>query len=74
MTPWVDFRCHQYPENGLLAGLGWGFHHKITLWSQQKTVVTKLAFIYVKRVKANNKVVSYLGFPEYGMTNASTFK
>ena len=31
LTPWVDLRCHQYPENGLLAGLGWGFHPKITL-------------------------------------------
>ena len=26
-------RCHQYPENGLLAGLGLGFHPEITLWS-----------------------------------------
>ena len=34
---------------------------------------TKLAFIYVKRAKA--KTVSYrtLGFPEYGMANASNF-
>ena len=30
-SPWVDLRCHEYPENGLLAGLGWGFHPKITL-------------------------------------------
>ena len=35
--------------------------------------VTKWAFIYVKRAKA--KTVSYrtLGFPEYGMANASNF-
>ena len=39
LTPWVDLRCHQYPENELLAGLGWGFHPKITLQSQQKTGV-----------------------------------
>ena len=34
---------------------------------------TKWAFIYVKRAKA--KTVSYrtLGFPEYGMANASNF-
>ena len=25
MTPWVDLWCHEYPENGLLAGLGWIF-------------------------------------------------
>ena len=31
LTPWVDLRCHQYPENVLLADLGWGFHPKITL-------------------------------------------
>ena len=36
-------------------------------------VVTKWGFIYVKRAKA--KTVSYrtLGFPEYGMANASNF-
>ena len=28
---YVYLRCHQYPENVLLAGWGWGFHHKITL-------------------------------------------
>ena len=35
---------------------------------------TKLAVIYVKRAKAK-KTVSYstLGFPEYGMANASNF-
>ena len=74
LTPWVDLRCHQYPENGLLAGLGWGFHPKITLWSRQKTGVTKLFFIYVKRAKAKTMPYRTLGFPEYGMTNASNFK
>ena len=63
LTPWVDLRCHQYPENGLLAGLGWGFHPKITIWSQQKAGVAKLFFIYVKRAKAKNNVISYPGVP-----------
>ena len=31
LTRWVDLSSHQYPENGLLAGLRWGFHPKITL-------------------------------------------
>ena len=43
---WVHFSSHQYHKNGLLAGLGWGFHPKITLWNQQKT-----KFIIVKRAK-----------------------
>ena len=113
---WVDLSSHQYAENGLLAGLGWGFHPKITLLSTRKTPliyvkrakdkniaklfigvpwvrngqckqfqarlyplpvtpqgVTKWDFIYVKTAKA--KTVSYrtLGFPEYGMANASNF-
>ena len=34
---------------------------------------TKWVFIYVKRAKAKNSVISYLGFPEYGMANASNF-
>ena len=63
LTPWVDLRCHQYPENGLLAGLGWGFHPKITLSSQQETGVTKLVFSYAKRAKAKSNVISYLGVP-----------
>ena len=63
LTPWVDLRCHRYPENGLLAGLGWAIHPKITLLSQQKTGVTKLVFIYVKRAKAKNNAISYLGDP-----------
>ena len=33
--------------------------------------VTKWAFIYVKRANAKNSVI--LGFPEYGMANASNF-
>ena len=74
LTPWVDLRCHQYPENGLLAGLGWSFHPKITLSSQQKTGVTKLVFIYVKRAKAKNNIISYPGVPRVGMNNASNFK
>ena len=36
-------------------------------------VVTKWAFIYVKRAKAKNSVISYPGFPEYRMANASNF-
>ena len=44
------------------------------LKSAKKNRVTKLAFIYVKKAKAKNNVISYIGFPEYGMTNASIFK
>ena len=70
LITWVDLRCHPYPENRLLAGLG--FHPKIT----KKTGLTKLVFIYVKRAKGKVKTMSYrtLGFPEHGMTNASNFK
>ena len=73
LTPWVDLRCHQYPENGLLAGLGWGFHPKITLWSQQKQG-KKLFFIYVKRGKAKNNVISYLGVPWVRNDQCKQFK
>ena len=32
-----------------------------------------MAFIYVKRAKTKNNVISYTGFPGYGMTDASNF-
>ena len=59
LTPWVDLRCHQYHENGLLAGLGWGFHPLKSAKNRGK----KLVFIYVKRAKAKNNVISYPGVP-----------
>ena len=31
--------------------------------------VTKVTFVYVKRVKAKTGVTSHLSVPEYGMTN-----
>ena len=40
----------------------------------EKIGVTRLGFIYVKRAKVKNNVISYLGFPEYGVTNASNYK
>ena len=49
LTPWVDLSRCQHPENVLLAGLGWGFHLKITLWCTNKTPL-----IYVKRAKEKN--------------------
>ena len=63
LTPWVDLRCHQYPENGLLAGLGGAFTPKSPFEVSKKTGVTKLAFIYVKRAKAKDNVISYFGVP-----------
>ena len=36
--------------------------------------LSKLAFIYVKMANPNDNGTSYLGVPDYGMTNASNFK
>ena len=39
LTRWVDLSSHQYPENGLLARLGWGFHPKMTPRSTKKNSI-----------------------------------
>ena len=58
LIPWVDLSSHRHPKNGLLAGLGWGFHVKITLLSTQKTPL-----IYVKRAKDKNIAKLFIGVP-----------
>ena len=57
LTPGVDLRCHQYPENGLQV---WGeaFTPKSPFVVSKKHGVTKLAFIYVKRAKGKNNVIN----------------
>ena len=46
---WVDLRCHQYPENVLLADLGWGFHPKITPLKSEKNRGKKIGFYSCKK-------------------------
>ena len=36
--------------------------------------VTKVTFVYVKRVKAKTGIISHHMFPEYGLTNAGNGK
>ena len=54
-----------------IAGRCWvGLSPKNNPLKSAKTGVTKLAFIYVKRAKAKNNVISYLGVPRVGPTES----
>ena len=68
LTLWVDLSSHQYHENGLLAGLGRGFHPKITL-----EVPNKLHLFMLRGPRINTLPSCALGFHEYEMDNASNF-
>ena len=67
LTPSVDLSSHQHPKNGLLAGLGWGFHPKIE-------VPKKLHLFMLKGPRIKTLPSCSLGFHEYEMDNASNFK
>ena len=71
----VSYRSLWFPEYGMANASNFtrGFTPASNPERGNNIWATKWAFIYVKRAKA--KTVSYrtLGFPEYGMANASNF-
>ena len=75
MLKTVSYRTLGFPEYGMANASNFtlGFTPASNPERGNNVWATKLAFIYVKRAKA--KTVSYrtLGFPEYGMANASNF-
>ena len=70
----VSYRTLGFPEYGMANASNFtrGFTPASNPERGNNIGATKLAFIYVKRAL---KTVSYrtLGFPQYGMTNASNF-
>ena len=71
----VSYRTLGLPEYGMANASNFtrGFTPASNPERCNNILATKWAFIYVKRAKAKNRVISYLGLPEYGMTNASNF-
>ena len=71
----MSYRTLEFPEYGMANASNFtrGFTRASNPERGNNTWATKWAFIHVKRAKA--KTVSYrtLGFPEYGMANASNF-
>ena len=71
----VSYRSLGFPEYGMTNASNFtrGFTPASNPERGNNIWATKWAFIYVKRAKA--KTVSYrsLGYPEYGMANASNF-
>ena len=43
LTPWVDLRCHQYPENGYSVHSNWPLH----MWAVSQTVPYFFASVHV---------------------------
>ena len=43
LTPWVDLRCHQYPENGYSVNSNWPLH----LWAVSQMVPYLFASAHV---------------------------
>ena len=72
----MSYRTLGFPEYGMAKASNFtqGFTPASNPERGNNIWATKWAFIYVKRAKAK-KTVSYriLGFPEYGMANASNF-
>ena len=69
LTRWVDLSTHQYPETGLLAGLGWGFTPKSPF------EVAKKLHIFMLRGPMKTTLPSCsLAFHEYEMDIASIFR
>ena len=71
----VSYRTLGFPEYGMANASNFtrGFTPTSNPERGNNIGAMKWAFIYVKMAKAKNSVTSYLGFPEYGMANASNF-
>ena len=69
LTRWVDLSSNKYPENGLLAGLGWAFSPKSPF-----EVPKKLHLFMLRGPRIKTLPSCSLGFHEYEMDNASNFK
>ena len=71
----VSYRTLGFPEYGMANASNFtrGFTPASNPERGNNIWATKWAFIYVKRAKAKNSVIPTLGFPEYGIANASNF-